>query len=71
MHLIIISMKKYSGIIILMALVIFSGCKKKENNIINQAYEQPLKTYRREKSRINKIEKEHLKQLQSIEDSIK
>ncbi len=62
-----------SKLIYVLLLFVFAlpGCKKKENDIIQQAYGEPLKTYKRSKEKIKKIEEQHLKQLKSIEDSVK
>ena len=57
--------------IFLLVMIALPGCKKKENNIIQQAYGEPLRTYKRSKEKIKKIEEEHIKQLNAIEDSTK
>ena len=71
MGFIIIHMRIGIFTIIFGLLVLSPGCKKKENNIIHQAYEQPLKTYKSAKSKVKQIEKEHLNRLKAIEDSLK
>jgi len=63
-------MKKFIPFFGILLVFNLSGCKKKKNDIIEQAYGQPLKTYKRAKKKIKSIEKEHLKKLKSIEDSL-
>ncbi|GEM_PF-4067869 len=64
-------MSKYALILLVFMFLMAPGCKKKENNIIQQAYGEPLRTYKRSKEKIKKIEEEHLRKLKSIEDSLK
>ena len=64
-------MKKLTILLFITLLGVTQGCKKKENNIINQAYEQPLKTYKKARGKIKAIEKQHLNRLKAIEDSMK
>lgn len=63
-------MRKIVPFLIVSFILITPGCKKKKNDIIHEAYEEPLKQYKKAKKKIKSIEKEHLKQLNSIEDSL-
>ncbi len=65
------NMSRYNLLLFISLIMAVSGCKKKENNIIQQAYGEPLRTYKRSKEKIKNIQDEHLKKLKSIEDSLK